>query len=85
MHLPTQGGKKGGREEVGEVVAGCFPEGQIYNSVSRTRRGGEGGGGEKSPRLGEGKREGGVSVFRRRDRKRACISRLRGYAIPTFD
>lgn len=86
IYRPTQGGKKGGREEVGEVVAGCFPEGQIYNSVSRTRRGGEGGGGgEKSPRLGEGKREGGVLVFRRRDRKRACVSRLRGYAIPTFD
>lgn len=27
-------GREGGREEVGEVVASCFPEGQIYNSVS---------------------------------------------------
>lgn len=69
---------RGGGEEGGEVVASCFPEGQIYNSVSSSRTRG---GGEKS--LGEGKVGGGISVlvFRRR----ACVSRLRGYAIPTFD
>lgn len=67
---------RGGGEEGGEVVASCFPEGQIYNSVSSSRtRGGKS--------LGEGKGWGGISVlvFRRR----ACVSRLRGYAIPTFD
>lgn len=65
---------RGGGEEGGEVVASCFPEGQIYNSVSSSRTRG---GGEKS--LGEGKVGGGgdFGISFSQTRVRFSVTRLR--------
>lgn len=63
---------RGGGEEGGEVVASCFPEGQIYNSVSSSRtRGGKS--------LGEGKVGGGgyFGISFSQTRVRFSVTRLR--------